>query len=232
MKVVCPECSSDFDVPQEALGERGKRVRCAQCKHIWFQEPVVEEVAFGGFRRFDESLDIEPIPPSVHPDVSDDDDDDEDDTEKGPSFMATINFAYLGRMIAGFVLGFVIVGGLLMGGAKAGMAPAAFAPFYKVFGMESAAHEPLEIKDVKVEATASGDEKMTAVSGWIVNNSEGDVAIPVLDITPIDVNGESAEGVHIKPEQENLKPKEGLEFKAELQGAPPEGGNIRIRFVR
>lgn len=38
MHLTCPECSTTFAIPAEKLGE-GKKVRCSQCKHIWFAEP-------------------------------------------------------------------------------------------------------------------------------------------------------------------------------------------------
>lgn len=228
MKVVCPECAHETEVPDEVLGDRGKRVRCAQCKHIWFQEPVVEQpMAFGGFRKFDDALDIEPIPQSVHPDADDgrdeDDDDDEDETEKGPSFLASMNYAYLGRMLAGFAIGCVLVGGVLAGVAKAGVAPQAFTPFLSKMGIETHGGSPLALKDLKLEGKT--------LSGWIVNTSEADAHVTALEITPIDVNGVSSEGMRVTPEQESLKPQEGLEFKAELQEAPPEGGKITVEFA-
>ena len=40
MRVTCPECESKFKVPDKALGTTGRKLRCSQCAHQWFQEPL------------------------------------------------------------------------------------------------------------------------------------------------------------------------------------------------
>jgi len=39
MIVACPECSSRFRVPEDALGAGGRYVRCGNCGHSWVQKP-------------------------------------------------------------------------------------------------------------------------------------------------------------------------------------------------
>src|SRR5262245_48847695 len=50
MKIVCPTCTTSYDVGAAALGERGRSVRCVRCRTVWFATPsdepaVVEEAA-------------------------------------------------------------------------------------------------------------------------------------------------------------------------------------------
>lgn len=45
MIITCPECLTSFAVPEGALGESGRKVRCASCKSQWHAMPVAEKAA-------------------------------------------------------------------------------------------------------------------------------------------------------------------------------------------
>lgn len=45
MILTCPNCATRYVVPDSAIGHDGRRVRCASCKHSWFQEGPVLAMA-------------------------------------------------------------------------------------------------------------------------------------------------------------------------------------------
>lgn len=56
MLLVCPSCRTRYVVPDSAIGMDGRQVRCANCKHSWFQGAATPPVA--------------PAPPVVAPAVA------------------------------------------------------------------------------------------------------------------------------------------------------------------
>lgn len=63
MIITCPQCDSRFVVPSTLFASGGRKVKCASCKHVWYQdEPLdslVEEIADheqGGGETFADAL--------------------------------------------------------------------------------------------------------------------------------------------------------------------------------
>ncbi|MCK5912532.1 MAG: zinc-ribbon domain-containing protein, partial [Desulfuromusa sp.] len=45
MIIVCPECSTKFNVDSERIPDKGTKVRCARCKHVFLVEKPLEQKA-------------------------------------------------------------------------------------------------------------------------------------------------------------------------------------------
>ena len=49
MHIVCPHCTTSYAIGPSALGEAGRKVRCAKCKQVWYARPedAVAEAVVG-----------------------------------------------------------------------------------------------------------------------------------------------------------------------------------------
>lgn len=47
MLISCPNCATNFSVPDKALGAQGRTLKCAKCGHKWFQSVTRPEDDFG-----------------------------------------------------------------------------------------------------------------------------------------------------------------------------------------
>jgi predicted Zn finger-like uncharacterized protein len=47
MILECTECHARYLVPDSAIGATGRTVRCANCRHSWFQEPAILDLDGG-----------------------------------------------------------------------------------------------------------------------------------------------------------------------------------------
>jgi predicted Zn finger-like uncharacterized protein len=55
MIIACPACATRYAVPDSAIGIEGRTVRCAKCRHSWFQQGASLELA--------EAAELEPVAP-------------------------------------------------------------------------------------------------------------------------------------------------------------------------
>ncbi|UXC90344.1 zinc-ribbon domain-containing protein [Sphingobium sp. RSMS] len=72
MILVCPNCATRYIVPDSAVGPNGRQVRCAACKHSWFQEgaalaPREEALATAGVPEVAAPSPPPPPPPPAPP---------------------------------------------------------------------------------------------------------------------------------------------------------------------
>ncbi len=104
MRLTCPNCDAQYEVPDEVIPTEGRDVQCSNCGHTWFQPPAgapmpdpsetEDETLPPGYdddgEEYDDAEAYENEPRQTEPDHSqsdtpDDDYDDDDDDEAAPA---------------------------------------------------------------------------------------------------------------------------------------------------
>jgi predicted Zn finger-like uncharacterized protein len=81
MRLICPNCSAEYEVDDAAIPDTGRDVQCSNCGHGWFQlPPHLEAEAEAEAEVFDEP---EPLATrSIQPPLPGGDTGDDDETTK------------------------------------------------------------------------------------------------------------------------------------------------------
>src|SRR5215471_20092915 len=66
MLIVCPKCSASYEVKAEAIGDKGRTVRCVHCRTEWFvTAPLVERTEVIGATEVETPVDSALAPTMV-----------------------------------------------------------------------------------------------------------------------------------------------------------------------
>ncbi|MCW3846885.1 zinc-ribbon domain-containing protein [Sphingomonas sp. LB-2] len=234
MILECSQCRTRYLVPDSAIGAEGRTVRCASCKHSWFQAPEVLDLATraspgdGAAPQPRRSVPnypaaAAPAPARVYSDdasVSPAPDPGFDPFAPQPPFKPRRNPARRWTAAA-FVAGFSMLlgaGAILYSGAPGIASQLGFA-----FG-DAQTELRFADKGVKRRPVPGGGD-LFAVSGKVVNPTGEKQHVPDIRIELRDGAGALVDSWRVTPEVRTLDANASIDFNSAKLNPP---GNVRI----
>jgi len=213
MILTCPACASRFMVDAAALGEDGRKVRCAKCHHQWFAVPEGAAQSYaeddyddadaeGGYPQEEEFYEENGYSDGVEDHLAGGGDFTEEEalaepTEEMPDFSAVLPNSAVplavppsgnALWIAAFVGLCLLATGLLLMQLRdsLGSADGVLAPLYRVVGYT--AEDGVMLADVKLEELPSRRKKRYRLHCNIINTAESERVIPNLSMKIVNNN--------------------------------------------
>ncbi len=219
MIVSCPSCTSRYLVDPQVLGAAGRKVRCANCGHVWHQTAPMDANAPAPIAMTPPVTTPQPLPegsnlPAMPDDVA-------------PRRSSAIGWLVLLLVVIG------VIGGLLLARKDVVSLWPPAARLYGLIGLDDFGRTGagLEIREVASQRLEQGGSTALVVQGTIVNVSTRPRPVPNVQVVARGAGGVVLKSWSFAPGAPILLPGDSVPFRRELADAPDGATELGITLA-
>lgn len=232
MILTCPACTTRYLVDSNALGEDGRQVRCARCKHTWHAEPIDDEPVLA------EPEHEEPAFTARPPDEEDEEDDAAEMAvarRRGArAQLPAVREEKSSKLWIAWVVLLLVIGGIVAGGYVYRSQVIEIWPpagkLYRTVGIEVEPPFRLRIPGFKYEAQTENAKTVIVVTGTVINEGRFPQEIPPVRVTLFDANGLEVSHWTAPIGKSVLQAGEEVAFTTRLADPPSTAKQLGVTF--